>query len=588
MARSRSFLPLLPLLLLARPSSSALSVDCDVIVAGGSLASTAAALSAALTSSQLTICYTDITDWPGGQLTASATSAIDFGANWDNFPSNVPKAFGDLLLSGPFGNASTNPGLCTVSKKCFPPVWAVDWLLAQIASYPNLLFFPSTAVTGTTLDATTGRITALRAVQRTPTAAYPNGYERPLSAALPDWYSEVNSTFFTKQVVELTLGPPSGVVIEATEFGDVLLNAAGVEVAQGFETPFENATVYNDTCGQAATMCFWMSWDAQADPSPDPTPPGGDAGYPFPGNWTQDRLAHAFTWRRSLTVNATNASVPEIGDLFLINEQSGNDLLSGNIFLPLADAYDQVRNGTWCGGLNLTALALAEQRAFGYYHDLKAATGTIYPWVPGVSLNKTAAGTENGLAKMPYLRETRRAKFGIDKFRLCSQFASKTDPGPGDPGCWEPRTVVEKEGSASSSSASPKTGFKFVDDVGIGSYGFDIHHQNADFCTMPDYLNYSPDPGPSLPYYLPFRALTTLGVPNLLVAGKTMAQTFLANAVTRLHPTEWVSGTAAGVAACAMVSYGYNATEMYVNHELLQGFLNGPGSTIMSPLDWDL
>ncbi|HEX5102742.1 MAG TPA: FAD-dependent oxidoreductase, partial [Pirellulaceae bacterium] len=32
---------------------------------------------------------------------------------------------------------------------------------------------------------------------------------------------------------------------------------------------------------------------------------------------------------------------------------------------------------------------------------------------------------------------------------------------------------------------------------------------------------------------------------NLLVAGKTMAQTFLANSATRLHPIDWSTGTAA-------------------------------------------
>ena len=36
---------------------------------------------------------------------------------------------------------------------------------------------------------------------------------------------------------------------------------------------------------------------------------------------------------------------------------------------------------------------------------------------------------------------------------------------------------------------------------------------------------------------------------NLLVAGKAMAQTFLANSAARLRPIEWASGVAAGVAA---------------------------------------
>ena len=35
------------------------------------------------------------------------------------------------------------------------------------------------------------------------------------------------------------------------------------------------------------------------------------------------------------------------------------------------------------------------------------------------------------------------------------------------------------------------------------------------------------------PYYIPFRALTVGGAPNLLVAGKTMSQTFHASSATR-------------------------------------------------------
>ncbi|MEM9492855.1 MAG: FAD-dependent oxidoreductase, partial [Myxococcota bacterium] len=50
--------------------------ECDVVVAGGSTA----ALAAALTSAEegAVTCLLEPTDWPGGQLTAGGTSAIDF------------------------------------------------------------------------------------------------------------------------------------------------------------------------------------------------------------------------------------------------------------------------------------------------------------------------------------------------------------------------------------------------------------------------------------------------------------------------------------------------------------------------------
>jgi len=43
-----------------------------------------------------------------------------------------------------------------------------------------------------------------------------------------------------------------------------------------------------------------------------------------------------------------------------------------------------------------------------------------------------------------------------------------------------------------------------------------------------------------------------------------MAQSFLANAATRLHPTEWSTGVAAGAAAVTMITNKINSTlEMF-------------------------
>ena len=43
--------------------------------------------------------------------------------------------------------------------------------------------------------------------------------------------------------------------------------------------------------------------------------------------------------------------------------------------------------------------------------------------------------------------------------------------------------------------------------------------------------------------------MTNRDIDNLFVIGKTMAQTFLVNAATRLHPVEFSNGQAGGVAA---------------------------------------
>ena len=130
-----------------------------------------------------------------------------------------------------------------------------------------------------------------------------------------------------------------------------------------------------------------------------------------------------------------------------------------------------------------------------------------------------SSGTASGLSKMPYIRDTRRS-VGVGGFRLNSTQLSSGD--------------------------------SFPDRVGIGDYlYFDVHANQG--CPAMKF------DGNLQPYQLPLRALTNDAVQNLVVAGKTMAQTNAANAATRLHPVEWVSGTAAGMLAVEMRGSAYRS-----------------------------
>ena len=132
-------------------------------------------------------------------------------------------------------------------------------------------------------------------------------------------------------------------------------------------------------------------------------------------------------------------------------------------------------------------------------------------------------GTEHGLCKLPYIRDTRRS-IGLDDFvlRLKDLLGDNDDQ-------------------------SKRTGKKFEDRVAIGAYPADVH-----FLTCCDYPKHIAEHRNTKPFYIPFRSLTHRDFDNLLVARKTMAQSFMANSATRLHPIEWSSGTAAGVAAAMM------------------------------------
>lgn len=56
-----------------------------------------------------------------------------------------------------------------------------------------------------------------------------------------------------------------------------------------------------------------------------------------------------------------------------------------------------------------------------------------------------------------------------------------------------------------------------------------------------------------------------------------MATSFLTNSVTRLHPNEWSSGTAAGVAAVMMSALNLSSAQMAADVSQLQDRLRSLG-----------
>lgn len=274
---------------------------------------------------------------------------------------------------------------------------------------------------------------------------------------------------------------------------------------------------------------------------------------------------HAWTYRRSLAVHANKSSDADTvtqGEISNQNIGNGNDYINGYMFYPVgSDELNQqlASPGAWRSGVNITALANAEQRAYGFYHWYRNHSSkniTDY-----LSLNKTQVGTGHGLTKMPYLRDTRRAYAGLDGYRLSYPDLSVPD------------------------TKNNRTAQKWNDTVGIGVYFYaDIHKMDPNYCPYPSY--FPATNSPVLPYYFPFRSLTVQGMDNLLVAGKSLAQTFHANAATRLHPEEWTTGTAAGAAAAMMVQNGWDTTAVLKNVRELQALL--VTDTVGLPLDWTL
>ena len=134
-----------------------------------------------------------------------------------------------------------------------------------------------------------------------------------------------------------------------------------------------------------------------------------------------------------------------------------------------------------------------------------------YGW-PGLRLRPDVVGTEDGLAKYPYVREARRIQA---EFTVLEQHVG---------------TEARKEGTAA----------VFEDSVGVGSYRIDLHPSTGG----DNYIDIS-----SLPFQIPLGALIPKRMENLIPASKNLGVTHITNGCYRLHPVEWNIGEAAGYLA---------------------------------------
>lgn len=508
-------------------SSAATSVRCDVIVAGG----TTAALAAALTSARegAKTCLLEPTDWPGGQMTAGGVPAIDYAwhkiGNYDvgavaKDPSNLPSELVGWM------NATGNPGGCWVSKNCYEPknLLSAHILPAISRESANLTVMLNTVVKRVDTESSGGRrlIRAVTAIQRRARDGVAwGGYDRRLSEDMPDWYSEQDSARYQKTVVRITSQRGDGpVVIDATELGDVLV-LSGAAYLQGIEKADGSLETESETCGQAVVFPFVMRYnDGPVADNALAVEPDHPEFYGV-GNSNWDRI---WTYRRVRGSGGVGS-----GQLSNQNWNPGNDYAYGYLFKSRAEAEDETSD--WRGGIDYAVLEAAERHAIGWYRWLRDRE----PRGRGSHLSMAADvfGTAHGLSKFPYLRDTRRS-IGIGDFILTAQDLTTSPTG--------------------------RTGRAFADRVAIGLYNGDIHPLRT--CNYPAYLYHEVS---AYPFFIPLRALTNRDVDNLLVAGKTMAQSFQANAAIRLHPIEFSSGIGAGAAAATMVLDGIPDTGALVD-----------------------
>jgi hypothetical protein len=382
-----------------------------------------------------------------------------------------------------------------------------------------------------------GVIDAVRFVQRRAKDDTPcGGWDQPLSRAIQEYYNVASSDRWSKRVLEFTRASPKDrrpVFIDATEWGE-LLALGSAPYLQGMSEQFDgdSSGSGNDECGQSFSVTLTATMHAtpqhEAGPfatMPDPTYKG---------------ISPTFIWsrRRLLSLNSTGAI--STGDVTLFVCQ---DWRWSYLFKSRMAAEGDAHAGAWVGGLNLTVLSMAEKEALGWYAWLKNSAdygARLTLRDSALNTSQSPMGTCTGLSKMPYVRGSRRS-VGIDDYVM---------------------NVSEIHWNQQMLLPNNPVGTPFHDRVAIASFFLDVHEMhnyqpNNRSCYTsdlpPHYIPYYNDDH-VLPFSIPLRAFTNKKFNNnFLLAGKTIATSFLVSSAVRLHPGEWATGSASGAVAATLV-----------------------------------
>ena len=258
----------------------------------------------------------------------------------------------------------------------------------------------------------------------------------------------------------------------------------------------------------------------------DPTGPGA-------GFWVYRRIADANNFRAGLYP----------GGMTLVNWPQNDYWLGNLIGVSGAEAAKHVAQAKQ---LSLSLL---------YWLQTEFPRSDGKQGYKGLRLRPDVVGTTDGLAKYPYIRESRRIKAE----------------------CTVVESHVGTDARRKALGREDVTAESFADSVGVGSYRIDLHPSSGG----DNYIDVS-----SLPFQIPLGSLIPRRVENLLPACKNLGVTHITNGCYRLHPVEWGIGEAAG----ALVSFclGRKTTPRAVRNtpgllKAFQAFLTNQGVEIEWP-----
>ena len=514
-------------------------MSADVVIVGGGLGGCAAALAALRNG--LTVVLTEQTDWIGGQLTSQAVPPDEHQwieshgctASYRALRNGIRAYYRRHypLTEAAHATPSLNPGDGAVSRLCHEPgvgVAVLEALLAPYVSQGKLRLMLETKPISAEVTEDVVRAVKLRDLR--------TGLERVLTAP-----------FF----------------IDATELGDLLpltktefvTGAEGRDHTGELHAP-EKAAPDNQ---QAFTMCLAMDYDPLREhlidkprefdfwrafvPHLRPAWPGRllDLTYTHPPTLKPRTLGFDPVGETSGTLNlwkyrrliSRKFFLPDtyVGDTSLVNWPQ-NDYFLGN--LVGVGGREQERHIERATQLSLSLL-------YWLQTEIPRADGK-QGW-PGLRLRGDLLGSSTGVAKYPYVRESRRIRA---EFTILEQHVGLTARSQMT-GISEPEMRAEQ----------------FVDTVGIGSYPIDLHPTTAG----DNYIDFQ-----TRPFQIPLGALLPERINNLLPACKNIGTTHVTNGCYRLHPVEWNIGESAGLLAAFAVRKSVRPRGVRANSKLLNEF----------------
>lgn len=490
-------------------------IAAEVVIAGAGVGGFAAAL--ALLRNGHRVVMTEETDWIGGQLTQQAVPPDEspwieqFGGTrsyklWRNNVRDYYRRHYPLTSQALRENA-LNPGNCTVSRLCAEPRAALAVLESMLAPYigsGRLTLLLRHRVIGA--DVAASRVKSLTARDLV------TGAERVLTAP-----------YF----------------IDATELGD-LLPLTGTEYVTGAESRGQTGELHakpnpEPLNMQAITWCFAMDYIEGEDHTiarpeeyafwsryvPKLTPP-------WPGPLLTWATTHPITLEPRIHTFDPTASRAQSG-LWSYRRLADPANFERDTYRGGISLVNWPQNDYWLGNVVEASeaeinrnLARARQLSLSllYWMQTEASRPDGKEGWPGLRLRGDLTGTEHGLAKYPYIRESRRirAEFTV----------------------LEKHVGLEQRMAETGLSKEQVTAAGFGDSVGIGSYRIDLHPSTGG----DNYIDIS-----SLPFQIPLGALIPVKTENLLPACKNLGVTHITNGCYRLHPVEWNIGEAAGMLA---------------------------------------